>query len=316
MKNDPREILSSALSLWWLRPENGLAIASYCHNGYDFAPKAGQKAADYACGDGVNTFFKCGGRFDASFDVFGAGVSRQNSQEIIEKKIDVFDHFDDDYEVKISNQVDTGFSYGTDHKQNLLRKAQKLDFYENLLEANLNDDTAIPDESLDIAYCNSLYWVAKPEVAIDHIYRKLKKGGVGVFDVMTDHRKALQFQLWMPNAPTAWQELMNRGREANNPGIRSEDDWRIAFEANGSAKIEEVRNIFPATIAFAWNIGLRPIFPVLNRMVESLTPENRQSIKEDWVEIWTDMLLPMLEEPTLFSENGIKPRLQYVVQKK
>ena len=315
MVNDPRELLSSALSLWWLRPENALAIASYVHNGYDFAPSTEQRAADYACGDGVNSFFKLGGRFDMSFDVFGVAVRGDSAEDVVKNNIDVFDHYDDSYAPIILKPADARFTYGMDHKPNLLRKARKLDFYDELIEGDLAQDTSIPDESLDIAYCNSLYWIAEPELAISHINRKLKNGGIAVYDVMTTHRKALQYQHWMPTMPAIWQDMMNRGRDANNPGIRSARDWHAVFESDGTATVEEVRDIFPAAIAYAWNIGLRPIFPVLNRMVESISTETRQSIKAEWVETWTELLLPLLTEPEEFSKAPTRARLQYIVRK-
>ncbi|WP_288349400.1 methyltransferase domain-containing protein [uncultured Thalassospira sp.] len=317
MSNDPRELLSSALSLWWLRPENGLAIASYTHNGYDFFPKEGQVAADYACGDGINTFFKAGGRFDKNFDIFGAAVRSASADQIVGEKIDVFDHFDESYQPAVVKRPDVKFAYGTDHKAKLLQKADRLGYYDNLIEADLANDVEIADESLDIVYCNSLYWTPVPEQALGHMYKKLKPGGLAVFDVMTTHRKALRYQHLMPTMSTAWQNLMNRGRDQNNPGIRSDREWRKLFEANGAAKLEDVRNIFPSAIAHVWNIGLRPIFPVLNRMVQAIPDASDvQGIKEEWVETWTDLMLPLLLEPQEFPNTGTQVRLQYVARKK
>lgn len=317
MSNDPRELLSSALSLWWLRPENGLAIASYTHNGYEFFPKQGQKAADYACGDGINTFFKAGGRFDKNFDIFGAAVRKEDANEVVGKKIDVFDHFDESYKPAVTKSPEVNFAYGTDHKPKLLQKAERLGYYDSLITADLKDDTDIEAESLDIVYCNSLYWTPYPEQALGHMYSKLKPGGLAVFDVMTTHRKALRYQHLMPTMPSAWQDLMNRGRDQNNPGIRSDREWRKVFRANGAAEVEDVRNIFPSAIAHVWNIGLRPIFPVLNRMVEAI-PDSSDvaSIKEEWVETWTNLMLPLLLEPEEFPNSGTRVRLQYVVRKR
>lgn len=316
MEADPRTLLSSSLSLWWLRPENGLAVASYTLYGYDFSPKKGQLAADFACGDGINTFFKAGGRFDDSFDIFGAAVRAENAAQVVTNSIDVFDHFHDSYRPVITKRPAFRFAIGTDHKPNLLRKAAVLNYYEELVEADLAEEPPIPDESLDIAYCNSLYWIAQPEQAVLHIYKKLKPGGIGVFDVMTTHRKALRFQHLFPTISPAWQALMNRGRDANNPGIRSAREWRKLFTAEGIASVEEERDIFPATIAHAWNIGLRPIFPVLNRMAAELSTGNRLSIKMEWVEIWTDLLLPLLTEPEEFPNDRRRVRLQYIVRKR
>ena len=53
---DKKKILYDAISLWWLRPENGLALASYCINGINIKPLKSKTYLDFACGDGVNSF--------------------------------------------------------------------------------------------------------------------------------------------------------------------------------------------------------------------------------------------------------------------
>ncbi len=113
-------LLKPALNLWWLRPENGLALASYVHFGVDIAPEEHMRAADFACGDGITTFFKCGGRFGNDFDVFGKAVAEASQQKIISQKIDVFDHFNKSYKVDIAKAPKTSFEIGTDLKSNFL----------------------------------------------------------------------------------------------------------------------------------------------------------------------------------------------------
>jgi len=311
-----RDLLADALSVWWLRPENGLAIASYALRGVDLGPAPGQRAADYACGDGINTFFKLGGRFEPSFDVFGSAVRPEKATEVVGSRLDVFDHYADDYRPAIARRPRATYAVGTDHKPNLLRKAARLEFYDRLLEADLAAEPGIEDGSLDLLYCNSLYWTPRVDTALDLMYRKVRSGGMCVFDVMTSHRVALHFQHLMPTLPAEWHDLMNRGRDANNPGIRSERAWRQTFEAGGAATIEEVRDIFPAGIAHAWNIGLRPLFPVLNRMVQAIPGDRRESLKREWVETWCDLLLPLLVEPEEFVRDGMRVRLQFVVRKR
>jgi SAM-dependent methyltransferase len=317
MDVNPRELLSSALSFWWLRPENGLAIASYALRGMDLRPRPSQQSADYACGDGVNTFFKCGGRFTEDFDIFGKAVRRETAVEIAKNRIDVFDQFDEAYSPKIAREAECRYSYGTDHKENLLRKARPLNFYDRLIKADLQENAEqIADESLDLAYCNSLYWVRNSGGAVRNIYQKLKRGGLAVFDVMTTHRRVLNFERLFPTIPSEWQELMNRGRHENNPGIRSAREWREIFAAGGAARVEDERLILPSTIAHIWNFGLRPVFPVLNRMAAGLSEGYRLDVKREWVEIWTDLLLPVLLDPDEFMRNDLRIRLQYVIRKK
>jgi len=304
--------------MWWLRPENGLAVAGYCYYGIDITPKPNELAADFACGDGINTFFKCGGRFSPAFDIFGKAIAAVTQQSIIAQKIDVFDYYDESYKPEIVHRPGGRFTFGTDHKSNLLKKAAPLDFYDKLVEADLEKDCSqIADGSLDIIYCNSIYWVPNPEIAFRQMIRKLKPGGRAVFDVMTSHRKELQFAHAYPAAPTEWQDLLNRGREQNNPGLRSEWQWDRIFSDDGQYNISDKRLIFYPVAARFWNFGVRPLTPVLNRAINLLSEKDRLSIKEEWVEVWTDLLLPLLLQPNdIHYEPRLRVRLQYEVRLK
>jgi SAM-dependent methyltransferase len=259
----------------------------------------------------VNTFFKCGGRFDPEFDLFNVATPR--AEDLVRSKIDVFDHVDGTYRPGIRTRPDRRWAFGIDHKKTLLEKAARLHFYDELLLSDLRDDAReIEDASLDFAYCNSLYWVEDSPGAARHIMRKVKPGGYAVFDVMTTGRKKLQFQNLFPALPSDWHDLMNRGRDLNNPGIRTERQWTETFA--GVGVVEDVRLIFPQAVAMAWNIGLRPLFPMLKKMSDALTPETRAEIKAEWIEIVAQAAAPLLLEPQEFGPEVLRARLQYVVR--
>ncbi|WP_019894270.1 class I SAM-dependent methyltransferase [Hydrogenovibrio halophilus] len=309
-----REVLKHALNLWWLRPENALALASYVINGVDLTPKNGEITADYACGDGVNTFFKCGGRFTEDFDLFIAGAGQQKTSDVAAKDIDVFDYYDQAYRPVIEQRPAKGVTYGTDHKENLLKKAETLGFYQSLHLADLRDEVkGIEDGSIDKVYCNSLYWVAETDVALQAMKRKLKPSGVMVVDVFTTEKKELDWGKLMPDTPDLWQQLLNRGRQATNPGLRDEISWEALFSGCG-LEIVESRDILPASLAHIWNLGMRPIFPVLNKLAANLSGDNRMEIKQEWVEVFTELLLPVLDYPELFGKDQRHYRMQYVLQ--
>lgn len=309
-----RELLQDALNLYWLRPENGLALAAYCLFGTGLTPVKGAVAADYACGDGINTFFKAGGRFGLDFDIFYGGCLNVASEKIVESNVDVFDYDSQSYRPVITRKPDNIFTYGTDHKPNLLKKAAKLDFYENLIMADIRENTPIGDETLDAVYCNSLYWVCEIKLAIEMIKKKLRPGGIAVFDIFTDRKYELDFKRMYPGADPRWQRLLNRGRIDNNPGLFPEDRWDNLLNEN-QFRIKEKNEILPAGITRFWNFGLRPLFPVLNRMVQYIDKVEISAVKQDWIAIWTDLLLPLLEQPALFTDDRNRYRLQYVVEK-
>lgn len=307
------QVLHDALNLWWLRPENALALASYVVHGVDLTPYPGKSYADFACGDGVNTFFKSGGRFHGDFDLFLAGIAPGKTQDIAQAHVDVFDFYEDSYAPKIITRPGGQYALGTDHKDNLLKKAQHLDFYQDLYLADLGDEVpAIADESLDLIYCNSLDWVAETQQALSAMAQKLAPQGRMVIDVFTSEKKALHWGQLFPRTSSSWQELLNPGRQETNPGLRDEKGWEALFAQQG-LEINEKHNILPAAITHVWNLGLRPIFPMLNKMVAQMDHSNRQDIKTEWVGVFSELLLPLLEQPQDFALDRRHYRVQYVL---
>jgi len=315
MKTDSELILHEALNLWWLRPENALAVASYIVNGVKLTPNPGEKAIEFACGDGVNTFFKCGGRFSKEFDLFKHGISKENTLTVATKSVDVFDHYDEDYMPIIITQPDVKYYMGTDHKESLIKKAEKLNFFDNVVVADLQEDIDINDGTIDLIYCNSLYWILDTKSVLEKMIKKLSNNGRIILDVFTTNKYRLDYSVIFPTLPSEWHKMMNRGRMETNPGLRSEKKWETLFDIT-KLEIIDKRNIFPAAIAQLWNVGLRPIFPLLNKMSNCLTEENRKEIKEEWVYILTNLLLPFLESPEDISSNKYLYRIQYVLKKK
>jgi hypothetical protein len=57
--------------------------------------------------------------------------------------------------------------------------------------------------------------------------------------------------------------------------------------------VEQAVPFVTRTHAHVWDIGLRPIAPLLVRMTESLTPQTRSEIKRDWVALFQDLLTPL-----------------------
>lgn len=311
-----KTILKDCLNVWWYRPENALVIASYCVNGISFNKFNLKNSADFACGDGVNTFLKCGGSFDSEFDIFGHLTPSLSHKEIVKQKIDIFDLPDSKFKPLIKKRPKIKFSFGTDHKKVLLDKAKKLNFYNNLFLSDLNvNEKKIEDESLDFLYCNSLYWVNNSTKAFNLMLRKVKKNGYLVFDVMTQNRRFLNYENLFPQMPKQWGEFLNRGRQNNNPGIKSIKEWDKLFNKKGAHIIEQKNDILPTSIAYLWNVGLRPIFPIISKMANSLNKKNRKDLKKEWVETFFDLLHPILENPDALIKRKQSIRLQYVIKK-
>ena len=64
-----------------------------------------------------------------------------------------------------------------------------------------------------------------------------------------------------------------------------------------------------------WDVGLRPIAPLLVRMTRELSPATRAAIKRDWVALFESLLQPLCD-PTfeLFDDRAEPAEVQYVLR--
>jgi len=313
MHKSSKQLLRDCISINWLRPESGLALASPILNGLPIIPRLGEISADFGCGDGITSFVRCGGRLGKSYDVFMGAAKNLSQQEIVEKGIDVFDYCDESYSVEIIARPETGFTYGTDFKSSHLQKAAVLNFYDNLIEADLNKPAPFAVK-LDYAYCNCIYW-ADSDVAIGHISNAVRSGGRAIFEVWTPYIFDYDFHNIFSRVDKKWCDLLNRNRYECYVGVKAENEWAAVFEKNGFI-VHEIKSLSPEPEMSFWNYGLRPIYPVLQRMADALASEFRAEIKEEWVDVWTELLLPLLENPDAFwgSKKNVRP--QYILEKK
>jgi hypothetical protein len=98
------------------------------------------------------------------------------------------------------------------------------------------------------------------------------------------------------------------------PSLCSRSEWERRFAAAGLA-VEQVHTIASRTHAQIWDIGLRPLAPLLVRMANGLTRRDRSAIKRDWIELCLDLLAPMCRfDFDLFPGDHKPAELQYVLK--
>ncbi len=316
-QNGLRETLRAGIAMHWLRPEVGLALSAFHYFGRDPGELCGEVSLDMACGDGTSTFFRAGGRFDFGFDVYQMGtLDNVTYKEVTRENVDVFDHFDGSCEApSIKALPRYTISYGMDHKESLLKKAACLGLYDTVKVADLNVPIPLKEESVDLCYCNSVYWGRDPEASIRDMWRLTKPRGYVVLEVVTDEKPKQSFLKRFPQFGPEWARILDRGRVDNNPGLKSRHGWEAIFKKIG-ATLVEVNNIFPNMLYQVYNVGLRPMFPVLRKMAGSMTEHKVMEVKHEMVELFTDLFLPLLgealERP---DEKGPQIRLQYILKK-
>jgi len=301
--------LRDYLQLYWLRPENALltTFKSKAIEDYSFS----SPALDISCGDGLFMFLHLGGKFEFNFDYFKNTSAKEFSHE---QFIDIYDSFDESYNVPIEQTPNFSFDYGTDWKQSLLDKSEKLSLFKNLIKHDNNiKPFPLPDNYFKIIHSNSIYWIENPETLLSEIYRMLDEDGIAILEVMTPQHFST-FDKLSPFLSKEALEILDRKRRKTMPGLKNYQDWKKIIE-NQNFKIHEVKNIYPNRFVIdVWNIGLRPISHLLIQMSEAISTNDRTRIKKEWVDIFFELFKPLLYLDTDYSFEE-SPYLLFVLKK-
>lgn len=141
-----RYFFKEFLNHFWLRPENALLVSLRAESYYNTLTYFGdgKDTIDVSCGDGVFSFITLGGKLSPEFDMFRSVKFGRR-----EGDFDHFDYFDEkEYKLKIFKKPDRFYQYGVDWKENLLKKAEKLNFYQQLIQHDNNFPLPFPDNSM------------------------------------------------------------------------------------------------------------------------------------------------------------------------
>ncbi|MHC4697420.1 MAG: class I SAM-dependent methyltransferase [Planctomycetota bacterium] len=302
------ELLRRFVQAYWLRPENAfwMTIRSNVLAECPFEPPT----IDVSCGDGVFSFLHAGGVFDPAFDVFTtvAGLSR-----VRDEHVDMFDYVSDEYQPEIVSPPPYRIDVGTDLKPALLAKADRLNLYEELIEHDNDEPLPFDDGAFQTIYCNAAYWVTDIEHFLRELARVIRPDGRIILQVKLEsirqytlegHREALGDRVL---------DILGRGRVESWPSLADRATWEARFAA-ADLSIEDATPFITPTHAHIWDVGLRPIAPMLVKMANALTPQTRASIKEEWVDLFCDLLAPLCDPSLcLFSGDDEPAEIQYVL---
>lgn len=284
------------LNVNWLRPESALwdAIASTVISQFPFDPPS----LDLGSGNGIFSFITAGGVFSPEYDWY-----RNVDPEGFWENRDIYDTFllppKPEWIVKKpSYRIDCAL----DHKDNLLRQVQPLAFYGKSVVADANLRLPFEEGAFQTIFSNILYWLDSPESSLQEIRRVLRPGGHALL-CLQDHR----FKEYC--ASYRWQELdspilrlLNRGRSESHIWTTSQPELVEMAARLGFTVTSHGSYLSPLTLK-TWDIGLRPLSPVLIRMVRNLNEADRLSVKLEWIEI----LRPFLEELYDVEQKSTEP---------
>lgn len=309
-KNDT---LAELLNVFWLRPETALwreldirAMEPFIFN---------SPSLDVGCGDGLFAFIRSGGKFDQKFDAFQA----MSGLDKFFDNVDVFDAFNEQVRPVIVDlpkyQIDCGF----DHKENLLKKAGQLGLYSSLKQGDANKQLPYPAESFNSIFSNIVYWLDDPQAVLIEMDRILRPGGKVCLMLPNETLPEFSFynQLFIKTGNPKWKflEKLDRGRFSDNiRQARAQSTWEAMFKSAG-LRIAGHKSHLSKTVIQLWDIGFRPMFPLLRRMADAIPPEELIDIKREWTTTLRQFLEPLIDMDNSLTQ-GKNPAFHcYILEK-
>jgi len=302
------------LNVFWLRPETALwrELDIRAMRTFEFRGPS----LDIGCGDGIFSFIRSGGRFSDTFDAFRSMSGLDKYFE----NVDVFDACNPAVHpvvtVAPSYRIDVAF----DHKANLLAKAGQLGLYGALKQGDGNRALPFEDERFSSVFSNILYWLDRPQDALHEIHRILRPGGQACLMLPSETFPEFSFynQLCVKPGDAKWAFLdkLDRGRlEVNKRQALPRSAWEAMF-AKAGLRIAFHKAHLSRTVVLGWDIGLRPLFPVLHRMAEAVPAAQLGEIKQEWIATLRQFLEPIADMDDELAKDATPAFNCYIVEKR
>lgn len=311
------DYFSNLLLALWLRPESALWYSHMLSAAAQFgADRLPTPSLEFGCMDGLNAHVLLGGAVTPDFDVFQEVKWSQESHKRTTLSDDYFDTLNEDFRgVDLGITKERPFDYGVDWKLSHIEKAKRLRAHNQFVM--LKDGTLgnLTDDSIGGIWAPNIYWMEEMPEILREFRRVLKRGG-RVITICPDERllKNMLFR-FADIADAKWLASLDRGRYENaSRHSRSSDGWRCLFSDAG-LRVVRHEMFIPAIVGQIYEVGLRPLFPILMNMYERLSkgrPEDLVSLKRSWVDRLHVLLDPFVEDGT--TENFGPDKLWHIFE--
>lgn len=273
--NSLRSIAENFLNVYWIRPETAIWRTLDVKQMSDVKFK--HPIIDMGCADGVFSFIKFGGKFDLGFDTFRI----KNAIEGFHSGRDIYDQTTN-YNPKIIKKPKITIDVGLDWKKNLLKKAEKLNFYGELVQHDLNKKLPFEDNSFSTIFSNVYYWVENIPQLLKESNRILMKDGKMILMVPDENFKEWLIYNRFLKRKQKWAKILDRGQYNNMKHCYSFKKWKKMFNDAGF-KIEKHSGYLSKGFLQYCDIASRPYSPYMIEMSNNLSEQKRKNIKKQLI---------------------------------
>lgn len=311
-----KDVLKNFLNAYWLRPETALwrTLDVESMKGFEFAAPS----LDLGCGDGTFSFIRGGGVYRDDFDVFWDVKCLDEYWS----NTDVYDSYDTQMEKReaVEKKADHVIDAGMDFKGNLLRKAEKLGLYRRFINADANEILPFENESFQSVFSNIIYWLDDPEKVFKEIYRILRHDGTCcvMLPDITFLETSFYYSLYEKAGLKQFEflRLIDRGRITENiKVVKSYAEWKNIIE-NAGLEIQDCIPHLSKTLLRIWDIGLRPIFPMLKKMTAQIEKNSLMEIKKEWIDLFLKIGYPIIENDRMLAHDSEFCFFCFILRKK
>lgn len=308
MDNGAKDYINRHLNIAWLRPLSALwdAIASsIIRSNADIS----EPAMDIGCGNGLFSFVTAGGDFNCDYDWYV-----NTKPEKAKKNADIYD-VKNVYGCQpfITREPDYVYLYGCDAKKNLLAQAEKTGLYTHVKVIDANCRLPFDDGSFKSIFSNILYWLDDRKAVMSEIHRVLTFGGEALLCVPTPKFYEYCFTYSWEHSDNHFLRALNNGRSATLSWTVEPETFIQEAKMIGFEEISVVPYLSKKTLRL-WDVGLRPLSPVLIKMIRSCDMHKRREFKIEWIEALRPLMYYLFDQEMSDKEN--KGFCFYVFRKK
>lgn len=249
-------------------------------------------SVDLGCGDGTMSFVMAGGSI-YGYDVFmdvgqlqnyndGADIYNQNPETPLNIDLSKLRYF---------------YEWGVDHKEALVNKSKRFSkFYKNSLVFDLNEKLPFEDSHFDSAFSNVLYWLDDIDKTLLEWQRVLRKtGNLFLFVPNANFKeKAWLYYLAPHSGEKTYLNYFDRGYNQLIHHCYGTSQWEGIFQNDGFNVVHHLLYL-TNPIMDIWNVGTRPIAPLLINMANMLSPESRGMAKAEWIDYFAHFFIPIID---------------------
>jgi len=296
------------LNVYWLRPINAMWRAINCQAMEHL--EIAEPSIDLSCGDGIFSFIRAGGELSIEDDIFTAVGNLNNFFQ----NADIYDSMSQQYRPQIVKKPAYQMTVGADWKENLLAKAETLNFYRELVHHDNNAPLPFEEGRFKTVFSNSIYWAKDPAALMGKVQRILHPEGRAIIVMLTKNILDYNVDIFAEHLPDEWLKLIDRGRKANYPILYDDAGWQEIFTQAGFEVEEAIPQISWVHLHME-DIDLRPISPLLIKMANGLSSELRREVKAEWIDTFDKLLSPFTVPQFDFGVDRPSGEIVYVLKR-